>query len=150
MAAVAWDATENIQVTRDQVSNLEGWMEDTEVVQIEVDKQFSEVENKINKLKTDVTMLVATWDWMGRDLQQIRDMVVDQQDMITNLHKLVDLLREQVLVLQHRAGSPIIIEDFGGMDSESSKEDVEMYYPAPQGLLVPIDDEESTAVSSTQ
>ena len=32
MAVVAQDATENIQATRDQVSNLEGWMEDAEVV----------------------------------------------------------------------------------------------------------------------
>ena len=32
MAVVAQDATENIQATRDQVSNLEGWVEDAEVV----------------------------------------------------------------------------------------------------------------------
>ena len=117
---------------------------------MEVDKRFLEVENKINELKTDVTMLVATWDWIGQDLQQIRDVVVDQQDVITNLHELVDLLREEVLVLQHGAGNPIVIEDFGRMDSESSKEDVKMYYPAPQSLLVPIDDEESTTVSSAR
>ena len=59
IAAVARDTTENIQSTRDQVSNLEGRIEDVEVVQMEVDERFSEVENKINKLKTDVTMLVV-------------------------------------------------------------------------------------------
>ena len=32
MAAVAQDATENIQGTRDQVSNLEGRIEDIEVI----------------------------------------------------------------------------------------------------------------------
>ena len=47
MAAVAQDATENIQATRDRVSNLEGQMEDVEVVAMEVDEQFSEAENKI-------------------------------------------------------------------------------------------------------
>ena len=59
IAAVAQDTTKNIQSTRDQVSNLEGWIEDVEVVQMEVDERFSEVENKINKLKTDVKMLVV-------------------------------------------------------------------------------------------
>ena len=126
---------------------------------MEVDKWFSEVENKINELKTDVTMLVVRWDMMGQDLQRIRDVVVDQQEMITNLHELVDLLREQVLVLQHGAGNPIIIEDLGGdTDSDLSLEGVEvldddddviMYYPAPEGLLVPIEDEGLTAVSLT-
>ena len=72
---------------------------------MEVDERFLEAEDKINELKTDVTMLVATQDWMGQDLQRIWDVVVDQQDMITNLHKLVDLLKEQVLVLQHGAGN---------------------------------------------
>ena len=148
MATVAWDTTENIQATRDWVSNLEGWMEDAEVVQIEVDEWFSEVENKINELKLNVMMLVVQWDMMGWDLQQIRNMVVNQQEMITGLHELVDLLREQVLALQHGVGNPIIIEDFSGTDSESSGEDVKMYYPAPQGLLIPVVDEDSTAVSS--
>ena len=79
--------------------------------------------------------------------------------MITNLHKLVDLLREQVLALQHGVGNPIVIEDLGGdMDSDLSSEGIEvpddnddviMYYLAPEGLLVPIEDEELTAVSST-
>ena len=159
MATVAQDATKNIQSTRDQVSNLEGRIEDAEVVQMEVDEWFSEVENKINELKTDVTMLVVRWDMMGQDLQRIRDVVVDQQEMITNLHELVDLLREQVLVLQHGAGNPIIIEDLGGdTDSDLSSEGVEvldddddviMYYPAPEGLLVPIEDEGLTAVLLT-
>ena len=62
---------------RDRVLNLEGQMEDMEVIQMEVDKWFSEVENKINKLKTDVIMLVAQRDIMGWDLQRIRDVVVD-------------------------------------------------------------------------
>ena len=82
MAAVAWDATENIQAMRDWVFNLEGWMEDVEVVAMEVDEWFSEAENKINKLKMDVTMLVARRESQGRDLQQIQDMVVDQQGLI--------------------------------------------------------------------
>ena len=85
MATVAWDATENIQVTRDRVSNLEGRMEDTEVVAMEVDEWFSEAENKINKLKMDVTMLVACQESQGWDLQQIRDVVVDQQGLIIQL-----------------------------------------------------------------
>ena len=89
---------------------------------------------------------------MGWDLQWIRDVAVDQQDMITNLHELVDLLREQVLALQHGAGNPIVIKDFSRTDSESEDsrddDDVIMYYLAPEGLLVPIEDE-STAVSST-
>ena len=116
------------------------------------------VENKINELKIDVTMLVARQDMMGRDLCRIRDIVVDQQGMITDLHKLVDLLREQVLVLQHGAGNPIVIDLAREMDSDSSSEGVEvldddnndvvMYYPAPQGLLVLIEDGELTAVSS--
>ena len=38
MATVAWDATENIQATRDWVSNLEGRIEDVEVVAMEVDE----------------------------------------------------------------------------------------------------------------
>ena len=74
-------------------------MEDVEVIQMEVDERFTEAENKINELKLNVKMLVAMWDWVGWDLQWIRDVVVDQQDMITNLHELVDLLREQVLAL---------------------------------------------------
>ena len=127
-------------------------MEDVEVVQMEVDERFTEAENKINELKLNVKMLVAMWDWVGWDLQWIRDVVVDQQDMITNLHELVDLLREQVLALQHGAGNPIVIKDFSGTDSESEDSrddnDVIMYYPALEGLLVPIEDE-STAVSST-
>ena len=127
-------------------------MEDVEVIQMEVDERFTEAENKINKLKLNVKMLVAMWDWVGWDLQWIRDVVVDQQDMITNLYELVDLLREQVLALQHGAGNPIVIKDFSGTDSESEDsrddDDVIMYYPAPEGLLVPIEDE-STAVSST-
>ena len=158
MATVAWDATENIQVMRDQVSNLEGQMEDAEVVAMEVDEWFSEAENKINELKMDVTMLVARQDMMGRDLCRIWDIVVDQQGMITDLHESVDLLREQVLVLQHGAGNPIVINLAGETDLDSSSEGVEvlddddndvvMYYPAPQGLLVLIEDGESTAVSS--
>ena len=84
---------------------------------------------------------------------------MDQQEMITDLHELVDLLREQVLALQHGAGNPIVIKDLGGdTDSDLSLEgievlddddDVTMYYPAPEGLLVLIEDEESTAVSLT-
>ena len=158
MAMVAWDATENIQATRDWVSNLEGRIEDVEVIAMEVDEWFSEAENKINELKMDVMMLVAQRDMMGRDLCRIRDVMVDQQGMITNLHELVDLLREQVLALQHGAGNPIVVDLAGEMDLDSSLEGVEvlddnsdvvMYYPAPQGLLVPIEDGESTAVSLT-
>jgi len=153
MAVSARDATENIQVTRDKVSNLEERMEDTELVHMEVDERLTLVEWDVNEAKFDVTMLVATWDRMGWDLQRIRDVVVDQQDMITDLHNLVDLLREQVLALQHGAGNPIVIEDFGGTDSEDSEssgddDDVVMFYPAPEGLLVPIEDDEATAVSS--
>ena len=62
---------------RDRVLNLEEQMEDVEVIQMEVDKWFLEVENKINELKTDVTMLVAQRDIMGWDLQRIWDVVVD-------------------------------------------------------------------------
>jgi len=138
MAMSARDATENIQTTRDRVANLEERMEDTELVHMEVDERLILVERDINEAKFDVTMLVATRDRMGRDL-----------------HNLVDLLREQVLALQHGAGNPIVIEDFGGTDSEDSEssedddEDVVMFYPAPEGLLVPIEDDEgSTAVSS--
>ena len=159
MAAVARDATENIQATRDRVSNLEGRMEDVEVVAMEVDKRFLEAENKINELKMDVTMFVACRELQGRDLQQIRDVVVDQQGLINLLQDQVDLLREQVLALQHGAGNPIIIEDLGeetdldssseGIEVSDDNDDVVMYYPAPPGLLVPIEDEESTAVSST-
>ena len=155
MAVSARDATENIQTTRDRVVNLEERMEDTELVHMEVDERLTLVERDVNEAKFDVTMLVATRDRMGRDLQRIRDVVVDQQDMITDLHNLVDLLREQVLALQHGAGNPIVIEDFGGTDSEDSEssedddDDVVMFYPAPEGLLVPIEDDEgSTAVSS--
>ena len=107
----------------------------------------------------DVTMLVAWRDSMGQDLCWIQDVMVDQQGMITDLHELVDLLREQVLVLQHGVGNPIVIDLAGETDLDSSSEGVEvlddddddvvMYYPAPQGLLVLIVDEESTAVSST-
>jgi len=156
MAASARDATENIQATRDKVSNLEDRMEDTELVHMEVDERLVLVERDVNEAKFDVTMLVATRDRMGRDLQRIRDVVVDQQDMITDLHNLVDLLREQVLALQHGAGNPIVIEDLGGTDSEDSEssgddddDDVVMFYPAPEGLLVPIEDgDETTVVSS--
>jgi len=155
MAISARDTTENIQATRDKVSNLEERMEDTELVHMEVDERLTLVERDINEAKFDVTMLVATRDRMGWDLQRIRDVVVDQQDMITDLHNLVDLLREQVLALQHGAGNPIVIEDFGGTDSEGSEsswndddDDVVMFYPAPEGLLVPIKDDEETAVSS--
>ena len=59
MAVVARNATKNIQLMRDWVSNLEGQMEDVEVIMMEVDERFSEAENKINELKTDMTMLVA-------------------------------------------------------------------------------------------
>ena len=159
MAIVARDATKNIQAMRDQVSNLEGRMEDAEVVAMEVDEWFSEAENKINELKMDVTMLVAQRDSMGRDLCWIQDVMVDQQGIITDLHELVDLLREQVLVLQHGAGNPIVVDLAGETDLDSSSEGVEVlddddddviiYYLAPQGLLVPIVDKESTAVSST-
>jgi len=155
MATSARNATENIQTTRDKVSNLEDRMEDTELVHMEVDERLTLVERDVNEAKFDVMMLVATRDRMGRDLQRIRDVVVDQQDMITDLHNLVDLLREQVLALQHGAGNPIVIEDIGGTDSEDSEsseddddDDVVMFYPAPEGLLVPIEDDGSTAVSS--
>jgi len=155
MAVLARDATENIQATRDKVSNLEERMDDTELVHMEVDERLTLVERDVNEAKFDMTMLVATRDRMGRDLQWIRDVVVDQQDMIADLHNLVDLLREQVLALQHGAGNPIVIEDFGGTDSEHSEssgdnddDDVVMFYPAPEGLLVPIEDDEETAVSS--
>jgi len=155
MAMSARDVTKNIQTMRDRVVNLEERMEDTELVHMEVDKRLILVERDVNEAKFDVTMLVATRDRMGRDLQRIRDVVVDQQDMITDLHNLVDLLREQVLALQHGVGNPIVIEDFGGTDSEDSEDsgnddddDVVMFYPAPEGLLVPIEDDEETAVSS--
>ena len=55
----------------------EGRMEDAEVVAMEMDKRFLEVENKINELKTDMMMLVARREPQGRDLQWIRDVVVD-------------------------------------------------------------------------
>ena len=71
MAAVAWDATENIQTTKDRVSNLEGRMEDAEVMAMEVDERFLEVENKISELKMDMMMLVTCRESQGWDLQQI-------------------------------------------------------------------------------
>ena len=159
MAAVARDATENIQATRDWVSNLEGRMEDAEVMAMEVDERFSEVENKINELKLDMMMLVARWESQGQDLQWIRDVVVDQQGLIIQLQDQIDLLREQVLALQHGAANPIIVEEYKlETDSDSSSEGVEvmdedndevvMYYPAPPRLLVLIEDGETTAVSS--
>ena len=82
MATVARDATENIQMTKDRVSNLEGRMEDAEVMAMEVDERFSEAENKISELKMDVTILVARWESQGWDLQRIWDIVVDQQGLI--------------------------------------------------------------------
>ena len=155
MAVVAWDATKNIQATRDQVSNLGGRMEDAEVVAMQVDERFSEAENKITELKMDVTMLVVR-----RDLQWIQDVVVDQQGPIIQLQDQIDLLREQVLVLQHGAANPIIVEEYElETDSDSESEGMEvmdddnnkviMYYPVPPGLLVPIKDGEMTAVSSS-
>ena len=124
-----------------------------------MDERFSEAENKINELKTDVTMLVACQESQGRDLQRIQDMVVDQQGLINLLQDQVDLLREQVLALQHGAANPIIVEEYElETDSDSESEGVEvmdedneevvMYYPAPPGLLVLIEDGEMTAVSS--
>ena len=159
MAAVAWDATENIQTTKDRVSNLEGRMEDTEVMAMEVDERFLEVENKISELKIDVMMLVACRESQGWDLQQIWDVVVDQQGLINQLQDQIDLLREQVLALQHGAANPIIVKEYElEMDSDLELEGMEvmddddskvvMYYPAPLGLLVPIEDGETTAVSS--
>ena len=82
MAVITQDTTKNVQATRDRVSNLEGRIEDVEVVMMEVNERFSEVENKINELKIDMTMLVACWESQGRDLQQIWDVVVDQQGLI--------------------------------------------------------------------
>ena len=159
IAAVTRDTTENIQVTRDRVSNLEGRMEDAEVVAMEVDERFSEAENKINELKMDVTMLVTRRESQGRDLQWIRDVVVDQQGLIIQLQDQIDLLREQVLALQHGAANPIAIEEYEletDLDSElegvevmdEDDEEVVMYCLAPPGLLVLIEDGEMTAVSS--
>ena len=159
MATVARDATENIQATRDWVSNLEGRMEDAEVVAMEVDEWFSEVENKINELKLDMMMLVACRESQGWDLQWIWDVVVDQQGLIIQLQDQIDLLREQVLELQHGAANPIVIEEYElETDSDLESEGMEvmddddseviMYYLAPPGLLVPIKDGETTAVSS--
>ena len=46
----------------------------------------------------------------------------------------------------------IVIEDFGGTDLDPSEDrddnNIVMYYLAPEGLLVLIEDKESTAVSS--
>ena len=159
MAMVARDATENIQAMRGWVSNLEGRMEVVEVVAMEVDKRFLEAENKIIELNMDVTMLVACWESQGQDLQRIRDVVVDQQGLIIQLQDQINLLREQVLALQHRAANPIVVEEYElETDSDLSSEGVEvmdkdddevvMYYLAPPGLLVPIEDGETTAVSS--
>ena len=147
MAMVARDATENIQAMRDWVSNLEGRMEDAEVVAMEVDERFSEVENKINELKLDMMMLVTRRKSQGQDLQWIRDVVVDQQGLIIQLQDQIDLLREQVLALQHGAANPIIVEEYElETDLDSSSEGVEvmdedndevvMYYLAPPRLLV--------------
>jgi len=123
---------------------------------MEVDEWLELVEQDARELKADITMLVVEretnreqMERAGVRWEQIRDVVVDQQGMITDLHNLVDLLREQVLALQHGAGNPIVIKDFGGTDSEDSDEDgddddVVMFYLAPEGLLVLIDDEEET------
>ena len=159
MATVARDATENIQMTKDQVSNLEGRMEDAEVIAMEVDERFSEAENKISELKMDVTILVARWESQGWDLQRIWDIVVDRQGLINQLQDQINLLREQVLALQHGAANPIVVEEYKlETDSDLESEGMEviddddneviMYYPAPPGLLVPIEDGETTAVSS--
>jgi len=154
------DATQDIQLTIDRVGDLSTRMDDTELVHMEVDERLHVVERDAVELKMDVTMLVAEretnreqMERAGQRWEQIRDVVVDQQDMITDLHNLVDLLREQILALQHGAGNPIVIEDFGGTDSEDSDldyddNDVVMFYPAPEGLLVPIEDDEETAVTS--
>ena len=134
-------------------------MEDAEVVAMEIDKRFLEAENKINELKTDVTMLVARRESQGRDLQRIRDVVVDQQGLIIQLQDQIDLLREQVLALQHGEANPIVIKEYkletdSDLESEGvevideDEDEVVMYYLAPPGLLVPIKDEETTAVSS--
>ena len=53
--------------------------------------------------------------------------MIDQQGLINLLQDQVDLLREQVLVLQHGVGNPIVIEDLGGeTDSDSSSEGIEV------------------------
>ena len=85
--------------------------------------------------------------------------MVDQQGLINQLQDQIDLLREQVLALQHGAANPIIVKEYElEMDSDLELEGMEvmddddskvvMYYPAPLGLLVPIEDGETTAVSS--
>ena len=69
------------------------------------------------------------------------------------------MLREQVLALQHGAANPVVVEEYKletDLDSESEgvevmdedDKEVVMYYLAPPGLLVPIEDGETTAVSS--
>jgi len=160
VAMNAQDATQDIQLTIERVGDLSIRMEDTELVHMEVDERLLVVERDAAELKMDITMLVAEretnreqMERAGQCWEQIRDVVVDQQGMITDLHNLVDLLREQILALQHGAGNPIVIEDFGGTDSEDSDsdyndDDVVMFYPAPEGLLVPIEDDEETAVTS--
>jgi len=73
---------------------------------MEVDERLHVVERDAVELKMDVTMLVAEretnreqMERAGQCWEQIRDVVVDQQGMITDLHNLVDLLREQILAL---------------------------------------------------
>ena len=54
---------------RDRVLNLEGQIEDVEVIQMEVDKWFSEVENKIKKLKTLGTRAQIPTGYMVKTLR---------------------------------------------------------------------------------
>ena len=61
--------------------------------------------------------------------------------------------------MQHGAANPIVVEEYKlETDSDLESEGMEvmdddnseviMYYPAPPGLLVPIEDGETTTVSS--
>ena len=106
---------------------------------MEVDQRVVRLEWELANAQCDVAMLVAEWDtqqeqWVraGQRWEQVRDVVLQQTDLITDLQNFMFLVNKRFLVAQHGPGNPIMVED-------DEEEDRDEYFP-PLGIPVVIED----------
>ena len=93
----------------------------------------------------DMAMLVSERMRMGENWEWLRDMVLQQSDLITKLQNFMFLVNERAVVAQHGPGNPIVVEeddsDDGDLEDEVEEDDDHVFFPPP-GLAVAFDEYE--------
>jgi len=76
------------------MANVKEWLENVELVHMEVDQRVVRLEWELANSQRDVVMLVSEQEQMGERWEQLRDVVLHHMDLITELQGFMFLMNK--------------------------------------------------------